>query len=103
FKAVEESILKSENPQADNRKLLEALRAVTDEFMDYMQSRAKAAMNILATNQVDKDDFNYKDSGTAFKYFSEFAVRKYYEYGSRVEGAALSAGDWPAKKSLKNT
>jgi ATP-dependent helicase/nuclease subunit A len=103
FKAVEESILKSENPQADNRKLLDALRAVTDEFMDYMQSRAKAAMNILATNQVDKDDFNYKDSGTAFKYFSEFAVRKYYEYGSRVEGAALSASDWPAKKSLKNT
>ena len=101
FKAVEESILQSKKPQEDNRRLLDALRSVIDDFMDYMQSRAKKALGILSANQIDKDDFNYKDSGTAFKYLSEFAVRKYYEHGARVDGAAADPGDWPAKKSPK--
>lgn len=103
FKAVEDSILQSEKPQEDNRKLLGALRAVVDGFMDYMQERAVQALRLLADNGIDSDDFNNKDKGTAYKYFSEFAARKYYEHGTRVEGAALSASDWPAKKSLKNS
>jgi ATP-dependent helicase/nuclease subunit A len=101
FKEVEDAILSSENPQADYKKVLTTLRAVIRKFMDHMRQKAADAMRILAENHIDKDDFNYKDSGTAFKYFSEFAADRYYEYGSRVEGAALSAGDWPARKSPK--
>jgi ATP-dependent helicase/nuclease subunit A len=102
FKEVEEQILRSENPVDDYRRVRDTLRTEIRKFMDHMATMATQAMKILAEHGIDKDDFNYKDSGTAFKYFSEFEAGRYYEYGARVEGAALSAGDWPSKKSLKN-
>jgi ATP-dependent helicase/nuclease subunit A len=102
FKEVEEVILRSERPQDDNKKLKDTLDAEIERFMAYMQAKGKEGMRILADNGIDKDDFNYKDQGTAFKFFSEFANHRYWgDYAARVEGAARSASDWPAKKSSK--
>jgi ATP-dependent exoDNAse (exonuclease V) beta subunit len=99
FKEVEDAILSSKNPQADYKRVLTTLRGVIQKFTDHMQAKAEVAVRILAQNGITKEDFNYKDQGTAWKFFAEFAAGRYWgDFGSRVEGAALSASEWPSKK-----
>jgi ATP-dependent helicase/nuclease subunit A len=100
FKTVEEQILK---PDEDGKVYNEILNILSKEvavFENFMMARAKKALESMERNGITVEDFSYKDQGTAFKYFQEFGKGRYFSAeGSRIQSAAASSSDWPAKKA----
>ena len=66
-----------------------------------MKGRAQKALQILEANAISVEDFNYKDRGTAFKYFREFANGRHGELTVTLQKSLDDAGAWPNKKSLR--
>jgi ATP-dependent helicase/nuclease subunit A len=101
FKSVEAEILTGENNRDVYLQMVRTLGKEIAVFENFMKGVAQEALEILAVNNIGADDFNYKDQGTALKYFREFAKGNYFlSDGARIQSALLSPGDWPAKKSL---
>ncbi len=82
-------------------EFLSTLKQVKEEFMTSMKGPAKSAMDLLASHRITVDNFNYKDAGTAFKYFREFANGEYVEAKPRILESAADAGAWASKKSQR--
>ncbi|HEY5826330.1 MAG TPA: UvrD-helicase domain-containing protein [Cyclobacteriaceae bacterium] len=101
FKEVEEQILKPDENGQVFQNILNTLSKEVGVFENFMKGHAQRALDSLSRNGLSAEDFNYKDQGTAFKYFQEFARGKYFSAdGSRIQSAALSSLDWPAKKGF---
>jgi len=81
------------------KEFLASLKKVKEDFMTFMKVRAGQSMRLLTSSGITSDDFNYKDSGTAYKYFREFANGQYVEAKPRILASAVDAGDWASKKS----
>jgi ATP-dependent helicase/nuclease subunit A len=64
-----------------------------------MRPLGQKAMKILDQHGITMDDFNYKDQGTAYKYFHQFSNGVHTSSkGARIQGAMVSSSDWPNKK-----
>jgi ATP-dependent helicase/nuclease subunit A len=99
FKAVEDGILKPDENRDVYQQILNTLNKEIAVFENFMKAKAQKALDCMAKNGVTVDDFSYKDQGTAYKYFQEFAKGRYFSaYGSRIQSALSSSADWPAKK-----
>ncbi|MCB0489641.1 MAG: UvrD-helicase domain-containing protein [Cyclobacteriaceae bacterium] len=100
FQAIEDQL---EKPTGDTNPYKETMNALRKEMAVYenvMKGKAQEALSIIDDNGITVDDFNYKDQGTALKYFMEFARGKHYpSTGSRIQSALTNGANWPAKKS----
>ena len=104
FKLKEESILKPfENNINPYGETVTILKSEIDQFFRFMKGQATLALRLLDDNSITAYDFNYKDDGTPYKYFAQFAVEEYQEAKTRVLGPMDDAKMWPAKKSLNYT
>ncbi|MEQ8424000.1 MAG: UvrD-helicase domain-containing protein, partial [Cyclobacteriaceae bacterium] len=99
FQAIEDKL---EKPTGEDNPYVETMKTLHREakvFEDHMKERAIEALQIIDNNGITVDDFNYKDQGTALKYFLEFSKGKHFQGGARIESALISGKNWPAKKS----
>lgn len=102
FKVIEDDILKPfEKKKNPYHEYLGVLRKEVSVFQHTMKGLAKKALEILDKNGITVDDFNGKDRGTAFKYFTKFSLSEYVEITATVSASLESAEKWPVKKSLK--
>ncbi|MFZ5972059.1 MAG: UvrD-helicase domain-containing protein [Bacteroidota bacterium] len=100
FKAIETQVVKPDWSADDHQRILNVLNKEVAQFMQFMKTRAQQAMAILARNNISIDDFNFKDQGTAYKYFNHFSQGIYVSAeGQRLQGALVSSADWPSRKS----
>jgi ATP-dependent helicase/nuclease subunit A len=100
FKEVEEQILKPDEEGRVYKEILGTLGKEVAIFENFMKVRAQKALESIERNGITVEDFSYKDQGTAYKYFQEFARGKYFSAdGSRIQSAATSSADWSAKKA----
>lgn len=100
FKEVEEQILKPDDEGQVYKEILSTLTKEVAVFENFMKVPAQKAMESIQRNGLTVEDFSYKDQGTAYKYFQEFARGKYFSAdGSRIQSAAASSNDWAAKKA----
>lgn len=101
FKVIEDDILKPfEKKKNPYHEYLVILRKEVAVFQDTMKGLAQRALEILSKSHITADDFNGKDRGTAFKYFTKFSQSEYFEMNVTVKASLESAEKWPAKKSL---
>ncbi len=100
FKAIETQVVKPDWSADDHQRILLVLHKEVAQFMQFMKTRAEQAMTILARNNISVDDFNFKDQGTAYKYFNHFSQGIYVSAeGQRLQSALVSSADWPSRKS----
>ncbi len=97
FKQIEEEILATDRSAEDNRKVLNTLQGSVTTFMNYMKVRGQQALDILKQNGITLNDFNFKDQGTAYKYFLMFSSSNYQDIGARIEAAGAGSSSWPSK------
>lgn len=83
-------------------EFLASLKKIKEDFLSFMQVRGAKAMQLMKANGITADDFNYKDVGTAFKYFREYSNRNYMEVKDRVLASSSDANDWASRKSARN-
>jgi len=81
---------------------LATLRKEKAIFLNFMKSRAQKAMQILRLHHITSDDFNYKESGTPFKYFKEFEAEHYTEAKPRLLKSVDDSASWASKNSPRN-
>ena len=98
FKAIEHQVIPPNWTAQDHERVIRVLNDEVDSFFSFMQARAQRALRILQENGITVDDFNYKDQGTAYKYFFAFARREYTEPKARIQSAMVSSSDWPSRK-----
>lgn len=99
FQVIEEKLEQPKEEKNPYRETMERLESVITEFEKYMKIKADQALHILDQFGITADDFNYKDRGTALKYFREFSAGRYYESeGSLMQAAIASPNNWPSKK-----
>lgn len=98
FKAIEKEVVSPGHKS--HQEVIGLLQKEIARFMAFMKPRGQEAMRILDEHGLSAEDFNYKDQGTAFKYFQEFSAGNHYgSQGARIQGALVSSSDWPSKKS----
>ena len=101
FKVIEDDILKPfEKKKNPYHEYLVILKKEVAVFQNTMKGLAQRALDILSKSHITADDFNGKDRGTAFKYFSKFSQSEYFEANVTIKASMESAEKWPAKKSL---
>ncbi len=99
FQAIEDDL---EKPSGDDNPYVETMKVLHKELAIYeahMKEKGLEALSIIDSNGITIDDFNYKDQGTALKYFMEFSKGKHFQGGARIESALITGKNWPAKKS----
>jgi len=99
FQAIEDKL---EKPSGDKHPYAQTMKTLQQEvhgFEQHMKALGSEALSILETNGLSVDDFNYRDQGTAYKYFMEFSKGRYWKGGPRFETALITGKNWPAKKS----
>lgn len=100
FQAIEDKLEKPTGDINPYKETMSVLRKEIALFDNFMKGKAKEALSILENHGITADDFNYKDSGTALRYFLDFAKGKYYpSSGPRIQSALISGTNWPSKKS----
>lgn len=99
FQAIEDKLEKPSGDEHPYKETMNALRKEMIVFENFMKEKGKEAIAIIEKNGITVDDFNYKDQGTAFKYFFEFSRGKHFQGGARIEAALITGKNWPAKKS----
>ncbi len=100
FKAIENEVVKPGWSADDHQRILNVLNNELARYMQFMRARGEQAMTILAENHISVDDFNFKDQGTAYKYFLYHSRGVYFSSeGARVQEALVSSKSWPSKKS----
>lgn len=101
FQAIEDKLQK---PASDENSYVETMKALQRElelFESDMKQHAVEALSIIDNNGITVDDFNYKDSGTALKYFLEFSKGRYFpSNGVRIQSALVAGSNWGAKKGI---
>ena len=104
FKVIEDDILKPfETDKNPYHRYLAILRKEITFFEDKMKGIAQRAITILNKHGITADDFNNKDKGTAFKYFTNFSQNQYQEVKPFLKDSLESAEKWPAKKGSNYT
>lgn len=99
FQAIEDHLEKPSGDANPYKETMNTLRKEMAVFEEFMKGKGKEALSIIEKNGITVDDFNYKDQGTAFKYFFEFSRGKHFQGGARIESALITGKNWPAKKS----
>ncbi len=99
FKRIEEDVLRA---TPERHKLIRAaLHKEEKAFYKAMKELADQALAIMRAKGITKDDFSHGDTGTAYKYFMEFASERYTDHTKpRIQSALASANEWAPKKSL---
>ncbi len=101
FKIIEDDILKPfEKKKNPYHEYLLILRKEVAVFQNTMKGLAQQSLEILSKRGITADDFNGKDRGTAFKYFTKFSQLEYFEINVTVKASLENAEKWPSKKSL---
>jgi ATP-dependent helicase/nuclease subunit A len=98
FKVIEEGLTEHGDKEA-MKKTLATLQRIQSEFLEAMKTFSGEAVRLLEDNGITVDDFNFKNQGTAFKYFREFHQGRYFKSGERVRGSATDARSWASKNS----
>ncbi len=99
FQAIEEKLEKPSGDANPYKETMNTLRKEMSVFENFMKEKGTEAIAIIEKNGITVDDFNYKDQGTAFKYFFEFSRGKHFQGGVRIEASLITGKNWPAKKS----
>jgi ATP-dependent exoDNAse (exonuclease V) beta subunit len=95
FKSVEDRILGSENIIAENRQMLEFLKAEERKFITFMKGKASEAMKILEENNIKVSDFSYGDLGTIYAWLRDYSLGKPRSRDSaRIQAQVLGPSDW---------
>jgi ATP-dependent helicase/nuclease subunit A len=97
FKLIEDEVIHRDNPDAI-KKIQEALMEDLEAFKAHLKKPAIEAVQILMKNGITVYDISNGNSGTAWKFFHEWAAGNEFEPGARVRGAAESEENWATKK-----
>jgi ATP-dependent exoDNAse (exonuclease V) beta subunit len=99
FKAIEHQVIRPNWTAEDHERVIRVLNEEIDGFFHFMRARAQQALQLLDQRGITVDDFNYKDQGTAYKYFYTFAQGEYMAAKQRIQSAMVSSKEWPSRKS----
>ncbi|MCU0418446.1 MAG: UvrD-helicase domain-containing protein [Cyclobacteriaceae bacterium] len=96
FKRVEREVLATSAEK--HQEVLKKLRTEVAKFQAVMKKKADEALTIVAGEGLTVEDFNYKESGTAYAYFRKFSAGEYVgTQGVRLQSYLAGAGAWAAK------
>lgn len=102
FQSIEDLLEKPSGGANPYKATKDVLLREVGIFKEFMRSRAQEALTLLDQHGITADDFNYRDQGTAYKYFVEFANGRYHDSSkARIQSAVASAKAWASKKSRR--
>ena len=101
FQAIEDQLEKPSGNEHPYAQTMKTLRQEMQAYEQHMKALGLEALSILEANGISVDDFNYRDQGTAYKYFVEFSKGRYWKGGTRFESALITGKNWPTKKSRR--
>lgn len=97
YKQFDEKLLGKLQDKDFLNKYKTSLKSLAKDFDDYMQDRARKALDIISSQSLSIEDFSYGKSGVA-NYFKK-VLNGDYTLGSRVLEAAGDSNKWIAKKA----
>ncbi len=104
FKAVEKSFEQAAHNKDYFRATLKLLQKKKNEFVGFVNQRAKQVLNDFHSMGLKVDDFKYKSMGSAYTLFVKFS-KLYsvngFDEGKRARSEFQFAKNWPDKNHLK--